>query len=524
VEYDKGLVYKMLITPTNWVRFPTIKDKIAALQWLNTHADVRDVEHVYPVLFEKNRELAMAAARVICGIMEKIEGRDWNSLYNRIKYTKINENQLVKVLVFPSEMRISLLGVASLNWNGYVREKALKLMAGIPNGTAIPYILLRLNDWIKNIRELALHILKNTLTEKNIDVFINHFYLVDKLANVQRTNLNNIRDEIITFLKQDAFKEKIKIHLNNPDVKTRLFCYELLKEKMLTDEDIIQKAMVDKSFEVRMWLLEAIKIVPIVQREAIIEKLLYDKYFKVKTTILLQYEEMVCIKYRDRLKELLFDENSSVRDLTRFIMRKNSIMKDIPQVYRKQIVKNPLPGAILGLGETGDLHDYQRIISFKSHHEPKIKVAAMKAMWFLSKEDATDYVIESLDSSVPKIRKTARQLLIGCDTPEIFEKVKRKLETGNLDTQLTALDIIYRLGSWQALEGILYVLVNKQGPVFEKGNEFLDRWLMKSGRIFSSPGQERGEKIKDLCDRIRDKDLLSQKIWRELKFFIDTRV
>ncbi|WP_137698032.1 hypothetical protein [Ruminiclostridium herbifermentans] len=42
-----------------------------------------------------------------------------------------------------------------LNRNGYVREKALKLISGAKIYSAIPYVLLRLNDWVLPVRQLA---------------------------------------------------------------------------------------------------------------------------------------------------------------------------------------------------------------------------------------------------------------------------------------------------------------------------------------------------------------------------------
>jgi len=54
------------------------------------------------------------------------------------------------------------------------------------------------------------------------------------------------------------------------------------------------------------------------------------------------------------LVRLVADDNAAVRDEARFICKKHSIIKDFPEFYRQQIFINPVPGVLIGLGETGN--------------------------------------------------------------------------------------------------------------------------------------------------------------------------
>jgi len=104
------------------------------------------------------------------------------------------------LLNFNPEVSVHLLGVASLNYSGYIREKALKLSSGLPDSRIIPYILLRLSDWVLPVRNLALHILKSKFTAENFDAFIDNFYLIDKLQNVSRVDLKSVSRRLWTIL------------------------------------------------------------------------------------------------------------------------------------------------------------------------------------------------------------------------------------------------------------------------------------------------------------------------------------
>ncbi len=159
--YDKYSVHQILIQPVKLFGQPKTRDKIDVLNSMKPYADLSDIEYVYPLVFDKNTELAAVAAKTVIGIMKKIQGKQWNSVYDEVKYTKVDLESMVNLLNFPTDISIYLLGVASLNSNGYVREKALRLISGVGITSAIPYILLRLNDWVLPVRQLAEHILKN---------------------------------------------------------------------------------------------------------------------------------------------------------------------------------------------------------------------------------------------------------------------------------------------------------------------------------------------------------------------------
>jgi len=106
---DKCSVHYVLMQPVKLLGYPKVKDKIDALNSIRPYADLKDIEYIYPLVFEKDIELASTAAQIISE-----------------KYTKINIDRMSILLNFNPEVSVHLLGVASLNYSGYIREKALK--------------------------------------------------------------------------------------------------------------------------------------------------------------------------------------------------------------------------------------------------------------------------------------------------------------------------------------------------------------------------------------------------------------
>ena len=54
---------------------PKTRDKIDVVNSLKPYADLSDIEYVYPLIFDKNTELAVAAAKIAIGIMKKVQGK-----------------------------------------------------------------------------------------------------------------------------------------------------------------------------------------------------------------------------------------------------------------------------------------------------------------------------------------------------------------------------------------------------------------------------------------------------------------
>lgn len=60
--FDKSLAHYVLLQPVKLFGHPNSKDKIDVLKSLKPCADLTDIEYVYPLVFEKDEDLAWTAA------------------------------------------------------------------------------------------------------------------------------------------------------------------------------------------------------------------------------------------------------------------------------------------------------------------------------------------------------------------------------------------------------------------------------------------------------------------------------
>jgi len=160
---------------------------------------------------------------------------DWNS---NVDWKNININEILIENMSEFE-KIYFIGVASFHPNGYFREKCLNELIKYNSGFEIPFLIIKLTDWVNIIKNKANIELEKRITNQNIKFIIQNLYLLYKLKEKKRNN----NDKIITLSKQlllnyDSF-EQVLPDLNNVSKRTKQFCYEILLCRKLSIEQMI---------------------------------------------------------------------------------------------------------------------------------------------------------------------------------------------------------------------------------------------------------------------------------------------
>ncbi len=127
------------------------KDNIAEkLQCFDTIQNVGTPSTIYSLfgfLKSDNALIKEKSAETILHLFSKLKSQ--NDYADSLKHLNIDKSDLdLYRLDFDENKYLQLLGIASLNNNGYVREKAVKELARLKNADGLKFILLRLSDWV----------------------------------------------------------------------------------------------------------------------------------------------------------------------------------------------------------------------------------------------------------------------------------------------------------------------------------------------------------------------------------------
>ena len=260
-----------------------------------------------------------------CGKVEQLSDTQWRftaDVYDTQEWS-INWRNYSLDNLFSSDMneaeRRAVIIFASFSPNGFIRERAVRLMKDYP-GT-LPFAILRQNDWVSQVRSAAAEAADYRLSHLSNRELINALPFADKLSRSGRTKTGNIYvNRIYTALT--ANEEELIDGLSTANIRTRRICtsalfnadiprYDLAFIRLQKESDPFLRTKIFKG------LMSAEQ-----NMDAVIEQFLKDKY-PMNRMLAFQY---ISGTNKDKAfqiaKELLLDKSTAVRENVRFYINK----------------------------------------------------------------------------------------------------------------------------------------------------------------------------------------------------------
>jgi len=239
--------------------FFDLHKKLEALDTISRYGQVGDIRYVFYFVFNERKRISLKAAEVINALLAKIKPQEWNCLYNSVRSESIYNHQIRKFRKqFPEEEAISLLGMASLNGDGYIRQAALKELAKFQNGKIIPFVLLRLADWVEVVRKEADAILNQLLQSEYAHSFWEYHFFYDWMQRIERVDLRPVLDRIYCCMSNSLARDDIEEHLNQYDQSRRLAYYKILAINRESHVHLFNLIRKELSPSIRLWYVRHI--------------------------------------------------------------------------------------------------------------------------------------------------------------------------------------------------------------------------------------------------------------------------
>src|SRR5260370_306373 len=116
--------------------------------------------------------------------------------------------------------------------SGYVREAALRLLAETKDGTDLPYLFIRLNDWVAEIRRFAESAIAERLRPQSAPGLVELLPLVRHLGRWSRAE-QDMESRINEVLSAPESRQAMLSGLRSNDVEVRRAVARLLIEARL---------------------------------------------------------------------------------------------------------------------------------------------------------------------------------------------------------------------------------------------------------------------------------------------------
>lgn len=379
--------------------------------------------------------------------------------------------------------------------NGFVREAAVRhLIDHSPPQRALPFLLLRLNDWVPQVNSLASEAVRRFLTLEHLAVWstvlgmiadlqlrsrVDHAWLGDAVAELfarpqSRTTLGQAVQSSDRAVARWAFNAAMQLLADEPT--------SFIDAALSSDDPYVRKRAAvcvrqSRNFPCREQLLERMRADPCmpIRREALYAIL----------------EDSVEIR-TPRLKAALFDMHPSMRHAARFYLRDDAKSRgesfDPRPIYLDALSTNDthrLARAIAGLGECGLPADSVQLEPFICGPNATVAAAAVAAIAALDGERYMNRFAELLADPRPAIVKQSCRALLPRAGAMPAEPLRSHVRNSQYThSRRSALRLLLQGNAFDAVPDAVSALMSDD-PLFVKyATEFINSirpWLTSRG-------------------------------------------
>jgi HEAT repeat protein len=504
----KKVIYKII----EFNRSKTLKDTITASSQTGTimqtnkrfekvleTSELSAIPEVYQLLLSKDEGTKLKSAKMLNSVMSTLNSsqlikvdkmfRARDSYSWKYNWSNKKPEKLFHPLMTEGET-LTILGLSSFHPNGYFREKAIKKLSQMNTGFEIPYLLIRINDWVKEVRNISKENLIMYLRQENAVSFVASLPLVFRLKDCLRNEHDDIFNAIISMISNKESSSELINGLNSTDSKVRLSCYKIiLQARMLNNKSIINYLIKEPYSYIRLFVLRIIqKTITIDEFNDISQLLLKDKLAQIRILTLETLYKVKPLESIDILEKSLFDESQAVRELSRYLLSKYK-KYDFSFIYRNAVYKREaIYSSICGLGETGNISDAKIIAEFVSFDSHKIVRASLYALAKLDFEGYKEMFVFTLSDCRTGISKAAKRILQGqinsSDEKSIYGIFK---ESTYEHVKINTCVLLCTLSKWIVIRYILEFCDDENQTISTLGHYALESWKLKFNRSFTTP-------------------------------------
>lgn len=383
--------------------------------------------------------------------------------------------------------------VLSHDSNGFERERAVRKMMEKSDIVFLEALLIRVNDWVPLIRDLAGEAIKELMVDANKQAFIERIDSIWQLKNKGRCDHSLLIREISEFILKNVSQEELIEKIRTGHRTLARIAFELLS-KTLPAQDLVRLALISKD------------IVVIKKAGSYLYQLNGDDFESVfRTMIGSSNAYLRCIMFQVGIKKIpeqiqnsyvhmLVDNSADIRLVSiNFFKTHNFGVKDF---YLQSLINankaKIRANAILGIGQARYADCADTIKPYLVDSLATIREAAFRALYSFHPNDSAVRRLV-LDNS-PKVSKTALFLIRKHEEKIEWNELMGWFESAQSHANIGLLQLARLSGKWAEL--ILILKFFKKDP--DVYLMTLKNWLKEFNKDQDLPSQEQISLIQEM--------------------------
>lgn len=418
---------------------------------------------LYPMVLSRDAETSNPAANAIHTYIQGLDtarliklsrqfreytSMEWFTDWNRVSLSDIRET------IRDWNAYLSVLRLGTFHPNGYFREKCMEALEN--DEASFLFIALRLNDWVKPVRDTAYRILSDRLDAAKTDTAVEMLPFIIQTKKGERYTYEQLHDiekrltEKILVHLDEIFLDKIRDYIP----ATKRFLY-----KILICPDVLSKDAANGLLHREKNGNEKALIISRILAHYECSDAELDLYIKNKSPIV--RKKALESKYERQggawngLELHLLDHAKGIRSDVCYILRKHTDF-NILSFYQSRLHTTDESIAILGIGENGTQKDAAMLTEYLYSASPKLIKYAIKALSALDAAGLDDIYWKHLNDTDVTISKAAYEAIRKSDIHYGAKKLYEAYQScGNFHTRKYLLYLLLKEPSWERLPYLL---------------------------------------------------------------------
>ncbi len=383
--------------------------------------------------------------------------------------------ELESCLPSEAELRVPLLGLASFHASGHVRELALTQLMAVRSGEELPFLLMRLNDWVDPVQRKAFRGVQDRINSEYAVHFARWLTLLERLKLARRNQLTDILNWALSLLVTPAALPALEAQYEARDRPTRRAALRLAVERLSGDErwKAVDRGLRDEDVGIRLWAARHA-----CEAGRNLDDMECDAFGAIRVWAIRARVERDGRGALPRLHAGLFDRSASVRSTARFHLSRfepDLVIADVYRVALDDPDAKTVECAISGLADLGDRDDAALISFHISSQSGRVAAAAVRACGRLARVDCRRELEAALCDERPSVSKAVRVALAAVPPPAAkLRALVGSAEHGH--TRRNAIALAHRLDRWERLIILLDGAANERPDVRAAALVELERW------------------------------------------------
>lgn len=398
-----------------------------------------------------------------------------------------------------SKFATSLVGLASFHSSGHVREAAVVELASRRTGKELPFLLIRLNDWVLQVRDAAATALRTRIEPPYAVHFLANISLVLRLRDCGRVEKKFV-DDICDLLKRAECKDVLRAGTTSKDKAVRRISFQLAAEaEPSTRAAIIRAAMTDPDAVARSWAARhLLPDVPLEELPGVVEPMLKDRFMPVRRDALWYAATKRPDIAKQSLRLALLDDHASMRETARQFLTVAAV-ENVREFYSEAVkcgAPKTLSAAIRGIGETGCAADVSLLHSFLTSPLTKIRRAAVYSIGRLDVEGQMAQLVSRLSDTKPSVSREALKALQSKARNISMAELEQLFANGGaFYIRRNALTLISHAEKWKKLPALLKACADKHARIAEQARRALKDWSRNYNSSYAEPTRDDFDRI-----------------------------